>query len=63
LSATTVHQPITAPIIRQNAITDPVDSDHLINTELVEKLMTAIVIAISPSARPLRRSRITERPA
>ena len=55
----TVHQPITAPIIRQNATTEPVDSDHLISDELVEKLTTAINMATRASVRPLNRSVMT----
>jgi hypothetical protein len=39
--------------MRQNAMTDPVDSDHLISAELVEKLTTAMSIANSASERPL----------
>jgi hypothetical protein len=61
VTAITVHQPITAPIIRQNATTEPVESDHLIKGELVEKLITATVMASNPSARPLRRSAISAR--
>ena len=47
----TVHQAIMAPIIRQKAMTDPVDPDHLISGELTEKLTMATAIAISPSER------------
>src|SRR6187431_3579991 len=46
-----VHQATIAPIIRQNAMTEPVDSDHLISGELTEKVTMATVIAISPSER------------
>ncbi len=46
-----IHQPTTAPIIRQNAITEPVDSDHLMAAELIEKLTTARPTAMNPIDR------------
>jgi len=48
-NVTTVHHATTAPAIRQNAITEPVDSDHLISGELSEKLSTATTMARMPS--------------
>ena len=47
----TVHHAIMAPIMRQKAMTEPVDPDHLISGELTEKLTIATVIAISPIDR------------
>jgi hypothetical protein len=37
--------------MRQKAMTDPVDPDHLISGELTEKLTIATVMAISPIDR------------
>ncbi len=48
-TTTTTHQPTTAPIMRQNATTEPVDSDHLMVAELIEKLKTANATAASRS--------------
>jgi Fe/S biogenesis protein NfuA len=49
---------MTAPIIRQNATTEPVDSDHLINGELIENEITASTIAANPSVLPLTGARV-----